>query len=69
MRVFKAAAVVLGYLSHLLLDELYSVEWKGIRIRLNKFAGSAFKLFGEEFLPNVILEVNYLTQSSVSQRE
>lgn len=54
VRFLMALGVGLGFLSHLLLDELYSVEWKGIRIRLNKFAGSAFKLFGEEFLPNVI---------------
>ena len=27
LRVYKAGAVVLGYLSHLVLDEIYSIEW------------------------------------------
>jgi hypothetical protein len=54
VRLLMAGGVAVGFLSHLLLDELYSVEWSGVRIRLNKYAGSAFKLFGREFLPNVV---------------
>ena len=54
VKVLMAAAVGLGFLSHLVLDELYSVEWTGIRIRLNQAAGSALKLFGKSFLPNVV---------------
>jgi len=54
VRLLMAGGVAVGFLSHLLLDELYSVEWSGVRIRLNKYAGSAFKLFGGEFLPNVV---------------
>ena len=44
LRIFLAAAVMLGFLSHLVLDELYSVDFMGLRIRLNKYAGSALKL-------------------------
>jgi hypothetical protein len=54
VRLLMAGGVAVGFLSHLLLDELYSVEWSGVRIRLNKYTGSAFKLFGGEFLPNVV---------------
>jgi membrane-bound metal-dependent hydrolase YbcI (DUF457 family) len=43
VRVYLAGAVMLGYLSHLLLDELCSVDFMGLRIRLNKYAGSALK--------------------------
>ncbi len=35
---------MLGFLSHLVLDELYSVDFMGLRVRLNKYAGSALKL-------------------------
>src|SRR5205085_11873457 len=41
IRWFVAGGVMLGFLSHLVLDELYSVDFMGARIRLNKFAGSA----------------------------
>ena len=43
LRVYLAAGVMLGFLSHLVLDELCSVDFMGVRIRLNKYAGSAFK--------------------------
>ena len=36
---------MLGFLSHLLLDEIYSVDFNGIRIKLKASAGSAFKFF------------------------
>src|SRR5437660_1583159 len=39
-----AGGVMLGFLSHLALDELYSVDFNGVRLRLNKYAGSALKL-------------------------
>lgn len=54
VRLLMAGGVALGFFSHLLLDELYSVEWTGIRLRLNQAAGSALKLFGKSFLPNVV---------------
>jgi hypothetical protein len=34
---------MLGFFSHLLLDELYSVDLMGAKLRLNKYAGSALK--------------------------
>lgn len=52
MRWFLAGAVVLGYLSHLLLDEIYSVQWDGVP-RLKKSFGTAVKLFGDGWWPNL----------------
>jgi len=53
VKLLMAGAVAAGFLSHLILDEIYAVEWTGIRLRLNKYAGSAMKLFGPRFFPNV----------------
>lgn len=53
VKMLMAGGVALGFLSHLILDEIYAVEWTGIRLRLNKAAGSAFKFVGKAFLPNV----------------
>ena len=36
---------MIGFLSHLVLDELYSVDFTGARLKLNKFAGSAVKFW------------------------
>lgn len=43
VRILLAAGVMLGFFSHLLLDELYSVDFHGVRLKLNQFAGSAIK--------------------------
>jgi membrane-bound metal-dependent hydrolase YbcI (DUF457 family) len=42
-RAYLAGGVMIGFLSHLVLDELYSVDFMGLRLRPNKFAGSALK--------------------------
>lgn len=47
IRWFVAIGVMLGFLSHLVLDELCSVDFMGARIKLNKFAGSAVKLWSK----------------------
>jgi membrane-bound metal-dependent hydrolase YbcI (DUF457 family) len=51
LRAYKAGAVVLGYLSHLVLDEIYSIEWT--RGRIKHSFGTALKLFGHGWWPNV----------------
>ncbi len=43
LRLYLAGGVMLGFLSHLVLDELCAVDFMGARIRFNKFAGSALK--------------------------
>ncbi len=44
-RYVLAGGVMLGFLSHLILDEIYSVDFNGVRIKLKSSAGSAFKFF------------------------
>jgi hypothetical protein len=50
LRLYLAGAVMLGFLSHLVLDELCSVDFLGMRLRLNKYAGSALKFYSRSAL-------------------
>lgn len=50
IRLFKAWAVFIGFTLHLLLDELYSVDVMGRRLK--KSWGTAFKFFGKDQLAN-----------------
>lgn len=54
VKCLMAGGVAVGFFSHLALDEMYAVQWSGVTVRLNKFAGSAVKFFGTRFLPNFI---------------
>lgn len=51
IRLFKAWAVFLGFILHLLLDELYSVDLMGRRLK--KSWGTALKFFGKDQFANV----------------
>ena len=53
VKLLVAAGVALGFFSHLLLDEIYSVELNGVKVGLKKSSGTALKMFGEAFFPNV----------------
>lgn len=53
LRLYKAGAVVAGFMSHLLLDELYSIEWYRGRLRLKRSFGTAVKLWGNSMWANV----------------
>ena len=53
LRIYKAGAVALGYLSHLLLDELSAIHFKRGRLRLKRSFGTAMKLFGRKWWPNL----------------
>ncbi len=46
LRIYKAAAVVLGYVSHLVLEEIYSFQFSRGRLRIKSSFGSALKLVG-----------------------
>lgn len=48
IRCFKAGGVFGGFMSHLILDEIYSVDWKGGAWRLKKSSGTAFKFWGDD---------------------
>ena len=51
MRLFKASAVLVGFMSHLLLDEFYSIQWS--RFRIKKSFGTAMKLWGKVWWANL----------------
>jgi len=53
-RCFVAVGVMLGFLSHLVLDELCAVDFMGARITLNKFAGSAVKFWSPSMLATLV---------------
>lgn len=52
VRLLMAVGIALGFLSHLILDEIYAVQWNGLKVELNQFAGSAIKFFGKSFTAN-----------------
>lgn len=52
LRLFTAGAVVIGYMSHLLLDEIWSIEWaRGLHLKSS--FGTALKLYGDGTWSNV----------------
>ncbi|MGA2062610.1 MAG: metal-dependent hydrolase [Thermoguttaceae bacterium] len=52
LRLYKAGAVVLGYMSHLFLDEIWSIEWAhGLHFKSS--FGTALKLFGHSGWANL----------------
>lgn len=53
-RLLMAGAVAAGFLSHLILDEIFSVQFTGVRFKLAKSAGSAMKLVGSNMLANLV---------------
>jgi len=53
VRVFKSWAVVIGFLSHLILDELYSVDLSGNAIRVKKSFGTALKFYRNNTWANI----------------
>lgn len=54
VRFLMAGGVALGFASHLVLDEMYSVQWTGLRVKLNKAAGSAVKFIGTDLPANAV---------------
>jgi len=48
IRCYKSVGVLLGFMSHLLLDEIYAVQWKGGRWRFKKSFGTALKLWSDD---------------------
>jgi len=55
IRLFKAWAVVLGFVSHLFLDEIYAVNWEGKLPSAKKSFGTAMKFFGRSTFFNVMI--------------
>jgi membrane-bound metal-dependent hydrolase YbcI (DUF457 family) len=53
IRLYKAGGVFAGFMSHLILDEIWSVSFKGGVPRLKSSFGTAVKFIGDGFLPNL----------------
>lgn len=53
-RGYLTVATMMGFLSHLVLDELFAVDFNGIALKFNKFSGSAIKLFSASWSANAI---------------
>jgi hypothetical protein len=53
IRYFKAGAVMAGFMSHLVLDEIWSIGMKRGWIHVKSSFGTALKLWGESMGPNV----------------
>lgn len=54
LRYFVAGGVLLGFMTHLILDELWSIDFAGGRFRLKSSSGTAIKLWGHSMGPNLL---------------
>ncbi len=69
VKLLMAGGIGAGFFSHLLLDEIYSVQWSGVRITLKKSAGSALKFFGNGFSGNAVAYVLLVCLTLVTLNE
>lgn len=53
-RLYYAVGTMIGFLSHLVLDEIYAVDLTGVVPRLNNFAGSAIKLTSKSWTATLL---------------
>ncbi len=51
--LFKTVAVILGFMTHLILDEIWSIEWKGTLPRFKKSFGTALKFWSKNTWANL----------------
>jgi hypothetical protein len=54
MRLYFAAGTMVGFLSHLVLDEIFAVDLMGVVPTLNQFAGSALKLTSKSMMATAL---------------
>jgi hypothetical protein len=52
-RLFKTIAVMLGFMSHLVLDELWSIHWKRGMLRFKRSFGTALKFYSRNTWANL----------------
>ena len=68
LRLFEAGGVTLGYMSHLLLDELYGLRFGRGRLRMTGSLGGPLKLFGKGWLANLVTyELGAVTYAAVQE--
>jgi hypothetical protein len=53
IRLFKASAVALGFLSHLVIDEIWSFQLRSGRLNVKKSFGTAIKFWGKDRWANL----------------
>jgi len=53
IRVYKSAAVSLGFMTHLIMDEIWSIQMRHGRTRLKKSFGTALKFFSNNAWANL----------------
>ena len=53
VRLFKAGAVSLGFLTHLVLDEIWSFQLRSGKLNVKKSFGTALKFFGRDSTANL----------------
>jgi hypothetical protein len=54
VRMFKTLAVVMGFMSHLILDEIWSVDFRRGKYSFKKSFGTAVKLWGNSRWANLV---------------
>ncbi len=54
IRLFKTIAVVVGFMSHLLLDEIWSIEFKGEPTASRHRSAPALKFWGDDRVANFV---------------
>src|SRR5262249_11147762 len=70
VRLFLAGGVMLGFLSHLVLDEIYSVDLLGRKmIRLNRYAGTAVKFYSPSWIATLTCYTLLASLAYVAWRE
>jgi hypothetical protein len=55
IRLFKAGAVSLGFLTHLVLDEIWSLQLRSGKLNVKRSFGTALKLFGRDKWANLTM--------------
>lgn len=53
-RMYLATGTMIGFLSHLVLDEIFAVDLMGLVPKLNQFAGSALKLKSDSWTATLL---------------
>jgi hypothetical protein len=68
-RLYYAVGTMIGFLSHLVLDEIFAVDLMGLVPKLNQFAGSALKLKSDSWVATlftyaILIGLAYLAWAS-----
>lgn len=72
VKILFACGMMIGFLSHLVLDEIYSVQWNGVTVKLKKSAGTAMKWTSSSMNANILtygllVTLSYMSLSLVAE--